>query len=77
MVSYRIKASKNGYSLVEPLNDFHKSLGFLMVTNPNKEVLKFFTVDGNGLENARKYFDYISLTRYEKLKYWIHHKRGE
>ena len=42
MVSFKIKEEKNGYRIIEPMNDLHKSFGYLMALNPHKEVLKFY-----------------------------------
>lgn len=75
MTSFKILHSKNGYSVVQPSNNFHESYGFIMVVAPNREVLKFFRSDAR--QNAVDYCDYISLSRYEKLKYWWNYKRGE
>lgn len=74
MTSFKILQTNNGYTLVEPLDNIHKSMGYLMVLNPHKEVLKFFSITGR--ESARAYLEYVSLTRYEKIKYWIHYKKG-
>ncbi len=65
----------NGYELIEPQADWCRELGFVMVCNPKGEILKFF--DNSHLENANKYMDYVSLSKWEKMKYWLNHKRGE
>ena len=73
---YGIRADKNGYTIREPKDDIsRRSYGFVMVCNPKGEVLKFFSE--SHIHEARKYFDYVSLTRYEKLKYWLNYKRGQ
>lgn len=76
MTSFRVKASNNGYSLVEPLNDLQRSHGYLMILNPHGEVLKFYSVGFNNEKNARKYLEYVSLGKLGKIKYWINYKRG-
>ena len=73
MVSFRIIASKNHFDLLEPRNDFDRSLGYYMVVNPEGEVLKFFKV---GSRKAHEYLDYVSLSRWEKVKYWWNYKRS-
>lgn len=40
-----------------------------------REVLKFF--DARKWKEAGEYFDYVSLSKFGKLKYWLHYKRGE
>ena len=76
MTSFRIKASNNGYQLVEPLNDIQRSYGYLMVLNTQKKVLRFYPVGFDAEKNAREYLKYISLSKWDKLKYWISYKRG-
>lgn len=65
----------NDYEIIEPLTDSYNELGYVMVCNPKGEVLKFF--DKTYLKNADKYMDYVSLSKWEKVKYWLNHKRGE
>ena len=72
MNNSKIRASNNGYSMREPLNDFHRSMGYICVINPGGEILKFYMDESD----ARKYFNYVSLTKWEKLKYWLNYKRG-
>lgn len=68
-----IKYNKK-YELIEPLNDFSNSLGYLMLVNNKGKVKRFYRI---GAKNeAIKYFNYISLSRLEKLKYWLNYKRG-
>ena len=76
MTSFRIKSTKNGFELVEPLDDLQRSHGYLMVVNPHGEVLKFFRVGSSKERNAREYLEYVSLSRWEKIKYWLNYKRG-
>ena len=75
MTSFKILATNNGYDLVKPIDDFRRGFGFVMIVSPQKEVLKFFRDDGVN-KNAIKYLEYVSMTRYEKLKYWLNYKRG-
>ena len=75
MTSFRIKSTKNGFKLVEPIDNLQRSHGYLMVLNPHGEVLKFFNV-GLSERNAREYLEYVSLSRWEKIKYWLNYKRG-
>lgn len=65
----------NDYELIEPLNDLGKGFGFIMVCNPKGEVLKFFAE--KHIIQAYSYMDYVSLSKWEKVKYWLNHKRGE
>ena len=67
---------KNGYSVVQPLDDIRReSVGFVMVVNPNGEILKFFESDVMN-RKAQEYLDYVSLSKWDKLKYWWNYKRG-
>ncbi len=68
-----IKYDKN-YAVIEPLTGINSSLGYVMIVNSKGEVLKFFRKGAT--TEAIKYFDYISLSRFEKLKYWLNYKRG-
>lgn len=68
-----IKCNKK-YELIQPLTNFNESFGYLMIVNKKGEVLKFF--DSGNLKEAREYFDYVSLSKFGKLKYWLHYKRG-
>lgn len=72
MVSFRILKSKNKYEIIEPIDDLRRSFGFNMVVNPKGEVLKFFKI---GSVEAFEYLDYVSLSRWDKLKYWLNYKR--
>ena len=47
-----------------------------MVLNPHGEVLKFFSVGVDYEINAIAYLEYVSLSRWEKIKYWLNYKRG-
>ena len=74
MTSFKYRKSNNGYSILQPQDSLgYNPMGFVMICNPKGEVLKFFSV--NKYDEAVKYFDYISLSKWEKLKYWIHYKR--
>ena len=75
MVSFKILGSENGYSVVEPKNTLDKSLGFLMVVNPHNKVLRFYRVSSDGGKEAIDYMKYCSLSRWDKLKYWLNYKR--
>ena len=68
-----IRNNKN-YAVIEPLNNINSCLGYVMVVNSKGEVLKFFRKGAT--TEAIKYFDYISLSRFEKLKYWLNYKKG-
>ncbi len=76
MSATRIIKSNKKYELIEPLDDFLHTWGYVMIVNSNGEVLKFFENGYEGRRNAIKYFDYISLSLYGKLKYWLSYKRG-
>lgn len=73
MITRIIKYNEK-YELIEPLDNFSHSFGYMMIINKKGEVLKFF--DSRNWKEAREYFDYISLSWYGKLKYWLHYKRG-
>ena len=77
MTSARIIKHNEKYELIEPLNNFSHSLGYMMIVNSKGEVLKFFESGYDGKRNSIKYFDYISLSLFGKLKYWLHYKRGQ
>lgn len=76
MTSFKILAEKNRYALVEPIDDIRRSMGYIMILNPNKEVLKFFSNTSYGVENGREYLEYVSLSKLEKIKYWLDYKKG-
>ena len=63
------------YSVIEPLDTFSNSFGYVMVVDEKGKVLKFFRTKAK--EEAIKYFEYVSLSKWEKIKYWLNHKRGE
>lgn len=73
MVSFKILKSKNKYEIIEPIDDLGRSFGYSMVVNPKGEVLKFFKI---GSEEAFKYLDYVSLNKWDKVKYWLNYKRS-
>ena len=68
MGSVRVLGRKNDWELLEPLNRLDDSFGYYMIVNPKGQVVKFYPL-GNSHE-ARKYFEYKSLTKWEKFKYW-------
>lgn len=63
------------YSVIEPLDTFSNSFGYVMVVDEKGKVLKFFRTKAT--EEAIKYYEYVSLSKYGKIKYWLNHKRGE
>lgn len=75
MGSYRHKWTGEKVSVIEPLNDFHSSMGFCMVVN-NKtdEIYKFFK--GEISSHAIEYAKYKDLSFMGKLKYWWNYKRN-
>lgn len=73
MTHVRIIRYNKKYEVLEPISDFNKSFGYVMVCNSKGEVLKFFRKGAT--TEAIKYFDYISLSRLGKLKYWLNYKR--
>ena len=73
MTSNRIIKYNKKYELIEPLDNFSHSYGYCMIVNYKGEVLKFYRI--GAVHNAIKYFDYISLSLWGKLKYWLHYKR--
>lgn len=76
MSNVRLIKYNEKYNFIEPLNKFSESFGYCMVVNHKGEVLKFFESSYEGRRNGIKYFDYISLSLWEKLNYWLHYKRG-
>ena len=75
MCATRIIRYNEKYELIEPLNKWSESYGYMMIVNQKGEVLKFF--DARKWKESIEYFDYISLSLYGKLKYWLHYKRGQ
>lgn len=75
MSAKRIIKHNKKYELIEPLNKFSESFGYCMIVDHKGEVLKFFESGIDGKRNGIKYFDYISLSLWGKLKYWLHYKR--
>lgn len=73
----RVIRSNDKYKLIEPLNTLSDSFGYLMVVNRKGEVVKFFQADLNTRNKAIKYVDYLGLSRWEKIKYWLNYKRGD
>lgn len=69
----RIIKSNEKYELIEPLNKWSESYGYMMIVNKKGEVLKFF--DSRKWKEAIEYFDYVSLSKFGKLKYWLHYRR--
>ena len=49
------------YSVIEPLDTFSNSFGYVMVVDEKGKVLKFFR----------------TKAKEEAIKYWLNHKRGE
>lgn len=73
MMGTRMIKYNEKYELIEPLNKWSESYGYMMIVNSKGEVLKFF--DARKWKEAGEYFDYVSLSKFEKLKYWLHYKR--
>lgn len=68
---YGILKEKNDYNIVEPLSDIGDGYGFVMVCKKDK-VLRFYK---SGCGEVYDYFDYASLNKWDKLKYWLNYKR--
>lgn len=62
------------YELIEPLNNFSDGYGYMMIVDNKGRVIRFYR--SGARREAEKYFDYISLSKFEKLKYWLNYKRG-
>lgn len=71
MMRYGILKEKNDYQIVEPLGRTGEDFGFVMVCKKDK-VLRFYKA---GNREVYDYFDYISLSKWDKLKYWLNYKR--
>lgn len=72
MIGYRTLKEKNDYQIVEPLSRIGgDGYGFVMVCKKDK-VLRFYKA---GNREVYDYFDYISLSKWDKLKYWLNYKR--
>ena len=74
MTHIRIKKSNEKYEIIEPLNNFSESYGYMMIVDNKGKVIRFYR--SGARREAEKYFDYISLSRLGKLKYWLNYKRG-
>lgn len=74
MTHVKMKKYNEEYELIEPLNNFSDSYGYMMIVDKKGKVIRFYRVGAE--EEAIKYFDYISLSRFGKLKYWLNYKRG-
>lgn len=74
MTSMRLKHSKEGFGVIEPTNDFGHSFGYYMVTNPKGQILRLYKL--THIREATAYCDYCALSKFGKLKYWLHYKRG-
>lgn len=74
MSHVKIIKSNENYKIIEPLGSLSDSFGYMMVVDNKGRVLKFFR--SGAVEEAVKYFDYISLSRIGKVKYWLDYKRS-
>ena len=71
MMRYKTLKEKNNYQIVEPLQRLGDGFGFVMVCKKDR-VLRFYKA---GCREAYDYFDYISLSKWDKLKYWLNYER--